>query len=110
MKHHGEIIESAVRTSAYPISTLARKLGVTRQTVYNLFATPVVSWDRIVAIGAIINYDFSKDIKSLKTKVYGAQTDTDLIFKDSTEEVRYWKNKYILLLEKYNELLLKSKQ
>lgn len=110
MKHHGEIIERAVRGGAYPVTTLARKLGVTRQTVYNIFTAPVVSWDRILAIGAIINYDFSKDIKSLKTKVYSTQADTDLIFKDSVEEVAYWKNRYILLLEKYNELLLKSKQ
>jgi hypothetical protein len=111
MKHHGEIVENAVRSSAYPISKLADKLGVTRQTVYNLFSAPVISWDRLKEIGEIINYDFGKDLKFPRIKSYNyPENDSMPVFKDSAEEINFWKNKYIDLLERYNKLLLQNKK
>jgi hypothetical protein len=109
MKHHGEVVENAVRGSAYPISKLADKLGVTRQTVYNLFSTPVIHWDRLKEIGEIINYDFGKDLKFPGIRTYQYPENESIpVFRDSAEEAAYWRNKYIKLLEEHSKLLSKK--
>ncbi len=107
MKHQGEIVEKAVRESGISIVRLAERLGLSRQTVYNIFDNPVVPWDTVTKIGYIINHDFSKEIKpKVNKETYKeAETPSNYYFRDLNEEVTYWKNKYNELLERYRELL-----
>lgn len=100
MNHRGEIIEKAIRESNIPISRIAQKLKKSRQFIYNIFDTPNVPLDLVIEIGKIINYDFSKKIDFLNTKP------PKEIKKPEEQTIEYWKNKYIKLLENYNELLL----
>ena len=65
MEHRGEIIEKAIRNSGMPLTSIARKIGKSRQWIYLLFQNPNVSLNIIVKIGKIIYYDFSTDIKDL---------------------------------------------
>jgi hypothetical protein len=109
MKNHGEIVENAVRASGVTIANLSKKMNVTRQTIYNLFKSSVISWERLDEIGRIINYDFSKDIRSARIKPYANyESERPAQFRDSADEINYWRNKYIELLEKYNMLLESS--
>jgi predicted transcriptional regulator len=110
--HRGEKIEKAVRASGIPISLLAKKLKLTRRTVYNIFEDPDAEIDIILQIGKIINYDFSKDFPKLIMKNYALLEDPQAEYgsktiKELREEVEYWKGKYIHLLEEYNRILLK---
>jgi hypothetical protein len=100
MNHRGEIIEKAIRESNIPITRVAKKLKKSRQFIYNIFETPNVPLDLVIEIGKIINYDFSKEFTFLNTR---AQKE---IKKPDEQTAEYWKNKYIKLLENYNELLL----
>jgi hypothetical protein len=102
MNHRGEVIEKAVRESNIPISRIAKQLKKSRQFVYNIFETPNVPLDLILEIGKIINYDFSSDIKLLRSKTIKENK------KNEEETLEYWKNKYIRLLENYNELLIEK--
>ncbi|MEX1191131.1 MAG: hypothetical protein WED10_07440 [Brumimicrobium sp.] len=111
MKHRGEIIEAAVRQSGISISELARRIGKSRRHLYNIFEHPQVSIDVVLQIGKAIHYDFGKDIPEIKpssetnrTHVY--ENDESVAYQNKS--IEYWKNKYLLLLEKYNELLEKK--
>ncbi|MBK9330429.1 MAG: hypothetical protein IPM95_14270 [Sphingobacteriales bacterium] len=102
MQHKGEIVEKAVRESGIPISKVAKTLGKNRRWMYHTFKSNNISIDVILEIGKIIHHDFSKDIKGLiKYKLASDQSDEDM-----ENKAEFWKNKYVELLEKYNELLI----
>jgi len=103
MQHRGEIIKEAVYKSGFPITELAKRMGKSRRWVYLLFENPTVSIDTILQIGTLIHYDFANEIETIKPLVV---QDSDLTY---TKEEDYWKNKYLKLLEEYNELLKMNK-
>lgn len=93
ISHRGQIVKEAVKSSGINISELSRKLNICRKTVYNIFEKEMVSLEYLKMIGFILNFDFSKKIPEL-------QNDSLLIENDML-----WKDKYISLLEEYNQLL-----
>ena len=103
--HKGQVIEKAVKESSITRTQLAKKLGKSRQWLYNVFESSQVSMDVILEIGKAIHYDFSKDFKQLKN--YSVKTNLSVAEEDNVD---YWKQKYILLLEEYNQLLKNKKK
>jgi len=109
MQHKGESVERAIRQSGYSITNLAVKLGKSRRWMYHVFENPNVPVELILKIGKIIHYDFSGEIKELKN--YSEKGNDTLIsepaknYNEQKMETENWKNKYLELLEKYNELL-----
>lgn len=99
MEHRGEIIEQAVRKSGLAISKVAEKLGKSRRWMYLMFENPNVPYETVLAIGKIIHYDFSNEIKTIHSKF--SEPDEQYEVKDVT----YWREKYYTLLEEHNELL-----
>ena len=67
MKHRGEIVQHAVKTSGYSVTTVAQKLHLTRKQVYNYFDNPKLPFEVIIHIGKIIHYDFSQNFSELKS-------------------------------------------
>jgi hypothetical protein len=105
MQHRGEIIKEAIYKSGYPITELAKRMGKSRRWVYLLFENPTVLIDTILQIGIIIHYDFSNQIEGLNSQTLTLREP----FPNFLKEEDYWKNKYLKLLEDYNELLKKVK-
>jgi CRISPR/Cas system-associated exonuclease Cas4 (RecB family) len=105
MQHRGEIAEQAIRQSGFPITVIARKLKKSRRWMYLMFDNPQVDLETILSIGKIIHHDFSDEIKELKTISNSIFEDLKHSYKESSKE--YWKNKYLKLLEDYNEPLKK---
>ena len=103
MEHRGEIIEKAIRNSGIPLTSIARKIGKSRQWVYLLFQNPNVSLNIVVQIGKIIYYDFSDEIKGLPTKNNNFSEPID----DKSKEDETWKEKYYQLMEEHLLLLKK---
>lgn len=101
MIHKGEIIEKAVRSSGFSISTLAKRLNKSRRHIYNIFENPNVGLELILEIGKIIKYDFTDEIPIFEK----SRTNTSHIVIENKDEEKSWKDKYFELLEKYNELL-----
>lgn len=105
----GDVIERIVRTKI-GISELSRILHVSRTSIYNWFEHGHVSLETICKIGQAINHDFANEFPedfangghaaSLED-FHGNETKKEV----SESSVQYWMNKYIALLEKYNELL-----
>ncbi len=103
MEHRGEIIEKAIRRSGIPLTSIARKIGKSRQWVYLLFQNPNVSLNIVVQIGKIIYYDFSSEIKGLNTVNENFREPNY----DNTNDDDNWKEKYYQLMEEYLQLLKK---
>jgi predicted DNA-binding protein YlxM (UPF0122 family) len=109
--HYGRIAERAMRRSPLGISEIARRLDVSRRTLYNWFETKDLNLNIISKIGYIISHDFSKDLpedlnrkmKLLSNEYIDNQPPSPII--KSNEPIYFWMNRYIELLEKFNEKL-----
>ncbi|MCX2433216.1 MULTISPECIES: helix-turn-helix domain-containing protein [unclassified Pedobacter] len=107
--HHGQTVERIIRRNGYSIAELARIIKVNRRSVYNWFNQRHLKPEIIFRIGSVLNHDFSSEFPSLfvKGETIGKTT---FHYTESAEnapglEDANWKDKYIDLLEKYNELL-----
>ncbi|SDT05241.1 hypothetical protein SAMN05216490_2380 [Mucilaginibacter mallensis] len=111
--HRGQIVEMVIRREGYSISELARLAKVNRRSVYYWFNQQFLKTEIIYQIGVYIKHDFSiefphifksDDFKQLNTFgnlniVKNPEVNTD---------AEYWKNKYLEILEKYNDLLVRT--
>lgn len=106
----GQIVEKVVKTGKLSISEVSRKLNVSRRTLYNWFQTRDLSFDTIEKIGIVINHDFSEEFPgifplnksrgSVEFDITDQQTKQNL-----SDPIYYWMDKYIKLLERFNEVL-----
>ncbi|WP_345952722.1 helix-turn-helix transcriptional regulator [Mucilaginibacter sp. PAMB04168] len=116
-KHYGQIVEKVIRRDGYSISELARLMNVNRRSVYNWFNKKRLKTDIVFRIGGVLNYDFSTEFPELfRANEFGYLSDNapvqmahDEVQTEPTFD-KQWKDKYIVLLEKYNELLTQSIQ
>lgn len=114
--HYGEIVERTIRRNGYSISELARTLNVNRRTIYNWFLQRNLKSEIIYRIGCAVRHDFSVEFPHLFTSDdfrdphnsikrdsrASAESDTEA----GSQGGSHWKNKYISLLEQYNNMLL----
>jgi plasmid maintenance system antidote protein VapI len=110
--HHGQIIERHIRNNCISISEIARRLDVSRPTLYNWFEAKKLSTDIIVKIGLVTSHDFSVEFpdefahrsclmdKEVLKEINGGEQNADPIY--------YWMEKYIILLEKINQKLFNN--
>lgn len=109
----GKVIERVIRNEHVRISELSRKLHVSRRTIYNWFNQESLSIEIICKIGTAIMHDFSHEFpeefacldRKIKDRISPKEDNAQLFPATPFDSVEYWMNKYIKLLEKYNELL-----
>lgn len=112
LKHRGEILKKVFDELNLKVATVARKVGIDRGTVYRHFDERDLSIDYIVKYGKAMNYDFSKyfpEILNITREPIEEYKKDKLSYAELEAEMFKWKDKYIELLEKYNELLLENK-
>jgi len=109
-QHYGHIIEKVIRRNSIGISEIARKMGVSRRSIYNWFESEKIPAAIIKRIGCVIGHDFSKEFPD-EIKFY---TELDQMkmhilnsFDDekNNDSVYYWMDRYIRLLENFNAIL-----
>ncbi|WP_112306116.1 hypothetical protein [Pontibacter arcticus] len=129
--HRGEIIKEAIKASGVAIGIVAEKVGVSRKTLYNKFKESSIPYSFILRLGEVIHHDFSQEFPHLSKSVKKepplpqAQVINNLQLPFDSEpdeapkpqlsspaehesELVLLQRKYIALLEKFNELLLKT--
>ena len=106
-KHKGEIIELATRNSGYSLKQVAKRLGVSRSTLYNRFQDIDLSDDFILKLSEVIHHDFSNDLPHLKTSdKYSEFKETPAIYQSMNQrELVALQKKYYELLETHGRLL-----
>ncbi|MBL4678623.1 MAG: helix-turn-helix domain-containing protein [Mucilaginibacter sp.] len=112
-KHYGQIVELVIRKGGYSISEIARLTVINRKTVYNWFNQKYLKPEIIYKIGCVINHDFSVEFPELFTKDHFSKQNKEVFMNtqggsnNEMPENIAWKDRYIALLEKYNNLLVK---
>lgn len=109
-RHVGNILEQVLRMERIGISELSRKLKVSRRTIYNWFEQENLSLQILLEVGNIIGHDFTAELPETLMKnhrhVINAPDASSVKNVDmDNNSVYFWMNKYITLLEKYNDLL-----
>lgn len=110
--HHGQTIERIIRRNGFSITELARLTNVNRRSVYNWFNQRHLKPEIIYRIGAVIKHDLSSVFPSLYQYDEFIQQDVpasneEVVNKEEiSAEGNVWKDKYIELLERHNQLLL----
>lgn len=107
--HHGQTIERIIRRNGYSITELARLTNVNRRSVYNWFNQRHLKPEIIYRIGMVINHDFSTVFPGLFDDDYFTAAEQANIPQEvearEPDDNDIWKDKYIQLLERHNELL-----
>lgn len=110
--HDGHVVERIVRRNRMGISEIARKLHISRRTLYNWFETNNLHIDTILKLGSVLEHDFSQEFPGEFAKISDSPHDHESEFMEehktdspSNEAVYYWMDKYIKLLEKFNDSL-----
>lgn len=127
--HRGEVIRDAIKASGVAIGVVAEKMNISRKTLYNKFKESSIPYSFILKLGEVIHHDFSQDFPHLSKTVKKEspkpqpQMSTNLLLpfdsepqevykpnnlRDCEQELVNLQRKYINLLEKFNELLLKT--
>jgi lambda repressor-like predicted transcriptional regulator len=104
-KHYGQIVELTIRKRGFSISELARLTKMNRRSIYNWFNQRYLKQEIIYQIGIIMNHDFSVEFPELfRPEDFNPPDLNDLSVFESPN-MSIWKDKYIALLEKYNDML-----
>ncbi|TBO43650.1 helix-turn-helix domain-containing protein [Pedobacter kyonggii] len=112
IKNYGALLERSVRRSGFGISKLARKLKVSRPTVYqwfkeeNLDALTIVKIENTIGVNSVMALE---EIYGFSVQSIEPELDISVSSIAEDAEVRYWIARYIRLLEKYNGVLINKK-
>jgi AraC-like DNA-binding protein len=99
--HNGEIVEKILRNSDYSLKRIAKALNLSRTTLYKRFTEVSLSYEFILEVGQIIDFDFSTVLPGLKNK-YTTPSSQNTLFKIE--------RKHRLLEKRYNKLLAITKK
>ncbi|OWP63462.1 hypothetical protein CDA63_08770 [Hymenobacter amundsenii] len=127
MSHQGEILQETIKSSGISITRIVDELGITRPTMYRKFKDKELDYNFVKRIGEIIGHDFSQDFTHAQqadlsfnvtsvSKSVNNVSEQPVVSRtavtvssdpDSLKQLMVLQQKYIALLEDYNELLLK---
>jgi len=107
MSGQGAIIEKVIRRSSVNITALAKTLHVERKTIYNWFHSATLPIDTIIKLAKALKYDFSAEFPEYRNFFKHAiiEVSTAELAINPTIKGKYWKARYLDVLEKYNQLL-----
>lgn len=103
--HRGAVVEEAVRKSGFPLKKLAERLGISRNTLYNKFRDPLVSYSFIQRIGQIIFYNFGFEFPEMDTTASEAAEPDVTYSRQDTRDLISVSKRYVGVLEQQNKLL-----
>ncbi len=127
-QHHGNILQKALKASGMQVTELARRMKMSRKTVYNRFDAELIDFYELVRFGRVLNHDFSREIPEIAMyqdhihtleegrEHYDSPVQRELDdcrkslvhYKDEAyklaKELNLWKDKYIEVMEELNRL------
>lgn len=64
--HKGRQVEDVVRRSGLTITAIAKKMELSRRTLYQWFTDPDLAASKVLRIGYVLSHDFTTEIPELK--------------------------------------------
>lgn len=111
--HKGELVRKRITQSGVSVKSIAARLGVSRQTLYDYLERDDLNFDIINRIGFAIKYDFSQDIPEILGFKNNMLSEPDESYgKDINgclEELRRTNLKYFRLMDDYIALLREAR-
>lgn len=107
LRHDGNVLRKLIGDVGVPISRIAKELDVDRSTIYRMFDKADISIEFLLKIGKVINKDMSIFFPEIIQTIQESTIDYSSLksYSELLDESNYWKDKYIDVLEKYNNLL-----
>ncbi len=96
----GDLLKEVVKSSGISISTIVKRVGISRTTYYNHIMDKNLPSEILDRYGRVLGYDFSK-VDSTKSNVLRSPTSLQEAF----AQINIWKERYYTLLEKYNTII-----
>lgn len=117
MKHAGELVKEVVADRGISVARLARRIGRSRQYVYNLFEKASIDIETLQLLRKELNYPFAELLgNDPNVRIYGSAYVSEAEYKDLSEkleaalrEKEFWKDKYTRALEDLNRVLQERK-
>lgn len=107
-KHKGEIVQKKISQLGLKNREVARRMDISRGTLYNYYKKPDLNSKIILKIGMAARYDFSVHFDELIPLIHAGK-DRDATKKSfvnpTTEELAHVQHKYYKLLERQDALL-----
>lgn len=108
----GKVLEDFIKNLNPKVSkaALAKKLGYDRSTLYLHFANPNLDYSVILKYGKALKHDFSVEFPDMFQYISTVEEPLAeykvMSVSEALRERDYWKDKYINLMERYNELIM----
>ena len=61
MTHRGQIVANIIRKRGHPLTRLANKLGISRNTLYSNLENPTSAYSFMIKVGTVLHHDFTKE-------------------------------------------------
>lgn len=110
--HRGKILQKFIENlnPKVTVAALARKLGYDRTTVYQHFRNDKLDYSTVLKYGKALKHDFSVEFPDMLTYISHVEEPLTeyrtMSVAEALKERDYWKDKYIALMEKHNELIM----
>ena len=105
-KNRGRVVHNIIKRSGFKINEIAKKLEISRGSLYNYFNNPELSFEFILRLGKIVQYDFSIHFEELNNPKKPEESAYIKEYeKQKVNEITLLQRKYYILLEQYNLLL-----
>lgn len=107
--HRGEVLKSLIAASDLNITIVTNRAGYNRSSYYNHILIPDLSYSILRKYGRALNHDFSREFPEMRS--YDHLEDPQVLYGGTptiaglTKQRDDWKDKYLQLLEKYNQLI-----
>lgn len=114
--NRGQILEKVLRKwcdeNGAPMTFVAKRAGYDRSTIYRHFKEKELDYGIIRQYGRVIRHDFSKEFPEMRESEYNNILPdapySAITNEEAINQIEYWRNKYIALLEQYNEIIVKK--
>lgn len=107
--HRGKLLKSIIHKSNISIFDLSKTLSYSIDAIHHHIEMETLDFKLLSAYGEVLKYDFSVDFPEMVLSIATKESPhTEIMNYDELLKDRdHWKLKYIELLEKHNELLIR---
>ncbi|MCX2429980.1 MULTISPECIES: hypothetical protein [unclassified Pedobacter] len=106
--HRGKLLKSIIQKSDISIFDLSKALEYSIDAIHHHIEMETLDFKLLLAYGEVLKYDFSVDFPEMKSLTAKETFNIEVMNYDELLKDRdHWKLKYIQLLEKHNELLIR---